>query len=54
MQALAQALPNARLRALERQTHVVKPKVHAPLLEEFFTSGDHVQDVRPATVRRVV
>ncbi len=45
MQALAQALPNAQFQALEGQTHVVKPKVHAPLLEEFFTSGDRAQDV---------
>ena len=40
-QALAHALPNARFRALEGQNHVVKPKVHAPVLEEFFTSDDH-------------
>jgi pimeloyl-ACP methyl ester carboxylesterase len=50
MRALAQALPNAQFRALEGQTHVVKPKVHAPLLEEFFTSDNHGQDVSPATV----
>jgi pimeloyl-ACP methyl ester carboxylesterase len=32
--ALAAALPNARFRAMERQTHDVKPEVHAPVLKE--------------------
>ncbi len=40
MEALAQALPNAELRVLDGQTHVVKPKVLAPLLTEFFTGGE--------------
>jgi pimeloyl-ACP methyl ester carboxylesterase len=35
-QALADAIPNARLRTLEGQTHMVNPKVLAPALAEFF------------------
>jgi pimeloyl-ACP methyl ester carboxylesterase len=53
MRALAQALPHARFRALEGQTHVVRPKVHAPLLKEFFTSGDRAEDVPGGAVQRV-
>jgi pimeloyl-ACP methyl ester carboxylesterase len=34
-QSLASALPNAQYRTLEEQTHMLKPKVHAPLLVEF-------------------
>jgi len=34
--ALADALPNARFRLLEGQTHTVKPKVLGSILEEFF------------------
>jgi pimeloyl-ACP methyl ester carboxylesterase len=34
---LALALPNAQYRSLERQSHVLKPKVHAPRLAEFFS-----------------
>jgi pimeloyl-ACP methyl ester carboxylesterase len=37
MQALARALPNAEYRPLDGQTHNVKAKAHAPLLEEFFS-----------------
>jgi pimeloyl-ACP methyl ester carboxylesterase len=36
MQALAGVLPKAKLRTLEGQTHMVKPKVLAPALVEFF------------------
>jgi hypothetical protein len=39
-QALAQALPNAGHRVLDGQTHMVKATALAPLLAEFFTSGD--------------
>lgn len=39
MQALSEVLPNAELRVLEGQTHLVKPKVLAPVLEEFFTAS---------------
>jgi pimeloyl-ACP methyl ester carboxylesterase len=39
-QALADVIPNAEHRVLEGQTHMVKPKALAPLLVEFFTSGD--------------
>jgi pimeloyl-ACP methyl ester carboxylesterase len=35
-QAIAEAIPNARLRSLAGQTHGVRPKVLAPVLEEFF------------------
>ena len=38
MRALAAVLPNAKLRTLEGQTHMVKPKALAPVLMEFFTS----------------
>ena len=34
-QALANALLNAEYRTLEGQTHMLKPKVHAPVLVEF-------------------
>jgi pimeloyl-ACP methyl ester carboxylesterase len=35
-QAVAHALPNAKLRTLEGQTHDVAPEVLAPVLVEFF------------------
>ena len=35
-QALASVLPNAQYRTLEGQTHMLKPKAHAPILVEFF------------------
>ncbi len=35
-QAVAHALPNAQLRALEGQTHDVAPEILAPVLAEFF------------------
>jgi pimeloyl-ACP methyl ester carboxylesterase len=38
MRALASVLPNARHRTLERQTHMVKPQVLAPVLEDFFAA----------------
>lgn len=34
--AIGDAIPNAELRTLARQTHGVSPKVLAPVLEEFF------------------
>jgi pimeloyl-ACP methyl ester carboxylesterase len=34
--SLASVLPNARHHTLEGQTHMLKPKAHAPLLVEFF------------------
>jgi pimeloyl-ACP methyl ester carboxylesterase len=36
MQALGEVLPNAQHRTLEGQTHILKPKVMAPVLMEFF------------------
>ncbi len=35
-QSLAASLPNATYRTLEGQTHMLKPKAHAPMLVEFF------------------
>jgi pimeloyl-ACP methyl ester carboxylesterase len=35
-ESLARVLPNAQYRSLEGQTHMLNPKVHAPLLVEFF------------------
>jgi pimeloyl-ACP methyl ester carboxylesterase len=34
--SLASVLPNAQYRTLEGQTHMLKPKAHAPTLVEFF------------------
>src|SRR5215510_5360141 len=34
--SLASVLPNARYRTLEGQTHMLKPKAHAPVLVKFF------------------
>ena len=34
--SLASVLPNARYQTLQGQTHMLKPKAHAPILEEFF------------------
>ena len=34
--SLASILPNARYQTLEGQTHMLKPKAHAPILVEFF------------------
>lgn len=34
--SLASVLPNAQYRTLQGQTHMLKPKVHAPILVEFF------------------
>ncbi|HUZ01830.1 MAG TPA: alpha/beta hydrolase [Thermomicrobiaceae bacterium] len=38
MRQLAEVLPQARLRLLERQTHMVKPAATAPALVEFFAA----------------
>jgi hypothetical protein len=34
--SLANVLPNARYLTIKAQTHVLKPKAHAPILLEFF------------------
>jgi pimeloyl-ACP methyl ester carboxylesterase len=34
--SLASVLPNARYQTLHGQTHMLKPKAHAPILVEFF------------------
>jgi len=39
MKALAEVLPNARLRTLEGQTHMVSAKALAPVLAEFFAAA---------------
>jgi pimeloyl-ACP methyl ester carboxylesterase len=36
--SLASVLPNAQYRTLEGQTHMVKPEVHAPVLESFYSA----------------
>jgi len=41
--ALAKAIPHARQRTLEGQTHAVQAQVLAPLLVEFFTQPPGVQ-----------
>jgi pimeloyl-ACP methyl ester carboxylesterase len=38
MQALAGTLPNANLRTVEGQTHIVKPEALVPVLREYFGS----------------
>jgi len=38
--SLANVLPNARYRTLEGQTHMLKPKAHAPVLVKFFKDQD--------------
>ena len=39
MRSLAAVLPSARREVLEGQTHMVKPKVVAPVLKRFFASA---------------
>jgi pimeloyl-ACP methyl ester carboxylesterase len=38
MKALTETVPSAKLRVLDGQTHMIKPKVLAPVLLEFFQS----------------
>ena len=45
LRALAAALPSGQYRALQGQNHVVKPKVHEPVLKGFFTSHGRAEDV---------
>ena len=51
MRALARALPNARLAVAERQTHMVKPKLLALQLTEFYASpnGGRTSELAPTT-----
>jgi hypothetical protein len=53
MRALADVLPNARLAIAARQTHMVKPKLLAPQLAEFYASANAGRATRSnaATVR---
>jgi hypothetical protein len=44
--ALAAVLPNAERRTLEGQTHIVKAKVLAPVLMDFFASHDRQEGLR--------
>lgn len=44
VKALADALPNAQLRMLPKQTHIVKPKALAPALREFFANDRVASD----------
>jgi pimeloyl-ACP methyl ester carboxylesterase len=48
MRALASALPNAEYRPLDRQTHNVKAKAHAPVLSEFFSGYRSIPTDDPA------
>ncbi len=51
MRALADILPGAEFRALERQTHIVKPDALAPVLSAYFGArrelSKHEQENRP-------
>lgn len=38
VRSMAEVLPNATYRTLDKQNHMVKPKALAPVLKEFFTS----------------
>jgi pimeloyl-ACP methyl ester carboxylesterase len=44
MRALADVLPNAQLRVVGRETHIVKTKAIAPVLIEFFSSHEAIED----------
>jgi pimeloyl-ACP methyl ester carboxylesterase len=44
MRALANVLPNAQLRVLDRETHIVKTKTIAPILAEFFSSREAIAE----------
>jgi hypothetical protein len=44
MGELAWVLPNARLGVAKRQTHMVKPKLLAPQLEQFYGSASGSPD----------
>jgi len=44
MRALANVLPNAQLRVLDRETHIVKTKAIAPILAEFFLSHEVIAE----------
>jgi hypothetical protein len=46
--ALADVLPNARLTVAARQTHMVKPKLLAPQLAEFYASANGGGQLRPS------
>jgi len=48
MRALTDVLPDARRVTLPGQTHMVKPKVLAPALAEFFLAQDGARRVAPA------
>jgi pimeloyl-ACP methyl ester carboxylesterase len=45
--ALADVLPNARLAIAERQTHIVKPKLLAPQLADFYASAKGARPTAP-------
>jgi hypothetical protein len=41
MRSLADVLPRATYRTLDRQTHMIKPQAHVPALVAFFKNGHH-------------
>jgi pimeloyl-ACP methyl ester carboxylesterase len=54
MRALANNLPNAQFQVLDGQTHMVKPRVLAPVLMGFFSGGGAVGSGEDDLTHRVV
>ncbi len=54
MEALANVLPNAELRTLPRQTHMVSEKTLAPVLRDFFAAGASSDAIAGPTLGGVV
>ena len=52
MQALALALPNATLGIAARQTHMIKPKILAPQLTQFYATPDHADTSQLASAQQ--
>jgi pimeloyl-ACP methyl ester carboxylesterase len=46
-QSLAIILPNAKYRTLQGETHMLKPKAHAPILVEFFKKSNEETSREP-------
>lgn len=53
VQAIAEALPDVKIRTLEGQTHDVAPEVLAPVLEEFFAGSSSNQQRTPSLRRQL-
>jgi pimeloyl-ACP methyl ester carboxylesterase len=52
METLALALPNATLDIAQRQTHMVKPKILAPQLTDFYATPNHANRPELASVEQ--